>query len=76
MDQICLFDKDGVSCGGSSHKFYSDSRYSGEQISYFLTILDDKILEMCQNLTPNTAEDLRLFHGCDRGDRGPGADRS
>lgn len=56
VDEIHLFDREGVICGGTVEEYYGISMKSGDQISYFLPMLSDETLAMCQDVSPNTAE--------------------
>lgn len=57
VDEIHVFDKDGVIYAGSKPEYYGYAMNSGEQISFFAPMLSDTSLELCQEITPNTAED-------------------
>ena len=55
VDEINLFDENGLLYSGSHPEYYGFTLYDGEQISYFLPMLEDKTLTLCQEVTPNTA---------------------
>lgn len=55
VDEICLFDEKGTLYGGSHPEYYGYTLYDGEQISFFLPMLEDKTLTLCQDVMPNTA---------------------
>ncbi len=55
VDEIHLFNTRGEIYGGTVPRYYGYSFDSGEQMGYFKPMLD-KEWEMCQDLTPNTAE--------------------
>lgn len=55
VDEICLFDKEGTLYGGSHPEYFGFTLYDGEQISFFLPMLDDPSLSLCQDVMPNTA---------------------
>ena len=60
VDEIHLFDENGKIFSGT-HSQYTDYTFdSGEQISYFKPMLEDKTLRMCQKITPNTAEGKQM----------------
>ena len=62
IDEIHLFDEEGVIYGGTVPLYYGYSFDSGEQISYFKPMLGNKALSMCQNVTPNTAEEKSMMY--------------
>lgn len=57
VDEIHIFNEDGLLYAGSEPKYYNYTFNSGEQIQFFLPMLVDKSLELCQEITPNTAEE-------------------
>lgn len=57
VDELHFFDEKGVIYAGTHPEYYGLSVESGEQIGFFAPMLDDKTLELCQNMTPNTAEE-------------------
>lgn len=72
VDEICLFDAEGTLYGGSHPEYFGFTMYDGEQISYFLPMLKDKSLTMCQDVTPNTALGKPMMYAavwCDDGKR-------
>lgn len=56
IDELHAFDKDGVIYAGSEPKYFGYSFESGEQLEFFKPMLEDTSLELCQPVTPNTAE--------------------
>lgn len=56
VDEIHIFDTDGVIVGGTHPEYLGYSFDSGEQIGFFKPLLEDKSLELVQDTTPNTAE--------------------
>ncbi len=56
IDEIHLFDKEGVLFAGTIPEYYNVDMYSGEQIGFFLPMLEDTELELAQDVTPNTVE--------------------
>lgn len=56
VDEIHIFDKNGVIFFGTQPQFYGYSFDSGEQLAFFKPMLADHSLEMVQQITPNTAE--------------------
>ncbi len=56
IDEIHIFDKQGEIYAGTVPDYYGFTFNSGEQMSFFLPLLDDYELELAQDVTPNTAE--------------------
>lgn len=56
VDEIHLFNEEGVIFSGTHPKYYQFTLNSGEQISYFLPMLKDKSLKLAQEIELNTAE--------------------
>ncbi len=56
IDEIHLFNNDGIIFAGNVPEYYGFSVHDGEQISFFSPLLDSYDLEMIQEVTPNTAE--------------------
>lgn len=56
VDEIHLFNTSGEIYFGTHPEYYYYTFQSGEQMSYFLPMLKDQSLEMCQEIMPNTAE--------------------
>lgn len=56
VDEIHIFDGDGVIVAGTHPEYYGYSMDSGEQLSFFKPLLSDKSLELVQDVMPNTAE--------------------
>jgi diguanylate cyclase (GGDEF)-like protein len=62
IDEIHLFNTDGVIYSGSEPKYYGYNFNSGEQMAYFKPMLEDRNLTMCQDVTPNTAEGKNMMY--------------
>lgn len=62
VDEIHFFDETGTIYSGTVHKYYGISMDSGEQVGYFKPMLSDKTLSMCQDVTPNTAENKNMMY--------------
>lgn len=62
IDEIHIFDERGTIYAGTIPKYYGYSFASGEQIGYFNPMLEDKTLSMCQDITPNTAEERNMMY--------------
>ena len=56
VDELHLFDPEGKVYFGTHPEYYHYTFDSGEQIAFFQPMLEDRTLEMCQEITPNTAE--------------------
>ena len=56
VDEIHIFDTDGVIIHGTHEEYYGFSFDSGEQMNFFKPMLRDKKLSLVQEITPNTAE--------------------
>lgn len=56
VDEIHIFDTEGVIVGGTHPEYLGYSFDSGEQIGFFKPLLKDCSLELVQEMTPNTAE--------------------
>ncbi len=56
VDEIHIFDETGKIFTGTHPEYYGLTMNSGEQIGFFLPLLEDKTLQLCQDITPNTAE--------------------
>ncbi len=56
VDEIHIFNSEGVIVGGTHPIYYGMDFDSGEQINFFKPLLTNKSLELIQEITPNTAE--------------------
>ena len=56
VDQIHLFDADGVIYNGTNPEYYGLSMDAGEQIGFFKPMLSDRGMSLSQDISPNTAE--------------------
>ncbi|MGI5896405.1 MAG: diguanylate cyclase [Oscillospiraceae bacterium] len=56
VDEFHIFDTEGNLYAGSEPKYFGLNFNSGEQMQFFLPMLEDRSLELCQDITPNTAE--------------------
>lgn len=57
VDEIHFFDEEGVLYAGSVPKYFNLTMDSGEQIGFFKQMLNDKTMELTQDISPNTAEE-------------------
>ena len=62
MDEIHLFDTEGVIRGGTVPAYYGYNVDSGEQMRFFKPMLSDRTLSLCQDVTPNTAEGKQMMY--------------
>lgn len=62
IDEINIFDKDGVIYAGNVPHYFGLSFDSGDQIGYFKPMLNDKSYTMCQDVTPNTSEEKQMMY--------------
>lgn len=62
IDEINLFDENGVIYAGTYPGYYGLSFEDGEQVAFFKPMLLDKTLTMCQGVTPNTAENKSMMY--------------
>ncbi|MBQ6503271.1 MAG: GGDEF domain-containing protein [Flexilinea sp.] len=62
IDEIHLFNEEGVIYFGTVPRYYGYSFDSGDQMGYFKPMLSDKTLSMCQDVTPNTAESKLMMY--------------
>ena len=60
VDELHYFSREGKIIGGTHPEYYGLSFDSGEQMSYFLPMLSDPSLKLCQDITPNTAEGKQM----------------
>ena len=56
VDEINVFDENGVIISGTNPDYYGLSMSDGEQVSFFAPLLEDKTLRLVQDITPNTIE--------------------
>lgn len=54
LDEICVFNEEGRIFAGTNPEYNGLSFDSGEQISFFKAMLEDKSLQLCQDPMPNT----------------------
>lgn len=56
VDELHFFTTDGEIYAGTHPEYYGYNFSSGEQMAFFAPMLKDHSLELCQDITPNTAE--------------------
>ena len=65
VDQIHIFNPEGVIYSGTNPEYYGLSMDDGEQIRFFKPMLNNKFLSLSQDVTPNTAEGrIMLYSMC------------
>lgn len=72
VDEIHVFDKEGSIYAGTAPQYYGMNFHSGKQMQFFLPMLEDKTLELCQDITPNTAESKLMQYAavwCEDGEK-------
>lgn len=62
VDELHVFDETGTIIAGTNPEYYGYSFDSGEQMAYFKPMLEDRTLSMCQDVTPNTAENKSMMY--------------
>ena len=70
IDEIHLFTEQGEIYSGTVPAYYGYTFDSGEQMAYFKPMLENKALSMCQDVTPNTAENKPMMYAICWNDRG------
>lgn len=56
VDEIHIFTPEGTIYAGTDPQYFGMNFDSGEQMRFFLPMLKDRTLSLCQDITPNTAE--------------------
>lgn len=56
VDELHFLNQEGEIYAGTNPEYYGYNVYSGEQIGFFQQMLGDYSKELCQDITPNTAE--------------------
>lgn len=60
VDEIHCFTPDGVLFAGTHPEYYGYTFESGEQMRYFLPMLKDRNLKLCQEIMMNTSEGRQM----------------
>lgn len=60
VDEVHVFDTEGNLFSGSNPEYYGLNFNSGEQMRFFLPMLTDKTLELCQEVEPNTGANVPM----------------
>lgn len=56
VDELHIINSKGEIYSGTTPQYYGYNFESGEQMRYFLPLLNDRSLVLCQDIVPNTAE--------------------
>lgn len=62
VDEIHIFSKEGEIYAGSEPKYWGYDFESGAQMEFFKPLLTDTSLTLCQDITPNTAEEKPMMY--------------
>ena len=62
VDEIHIFNSEGKIVAGTIPKYFGMSLNDGLQMSYFLPMLENKTLELYQDIFPNTAEKRMMIY--------------
>ena len=62
VDEIHIFDTNGRLYAGTEPKYYGVDMGDGDQVAFFMPMLSDKNLTLCQDVTPNTAEGKNMMY--------------
>ncbi|WP_432642462.1 GGDEF domain-containing protein [Acidaminococcus sp.] len=62
VDEIHLFNQKGFLYSGTIPKYWGYSFDSGEQLTFFKPMLEDKSLTLCQDLMPNTSDEKKMMY--------------
>ena len=62
IDEIHLFNTHGTIYAGTVQAYYGLNFDSGEQMAFFKPMLSDKMMAMCQDVMPNTAESKPMMY--------------
>lgn len=62
VDEIHIFNSEGKIVAGTIPKYYGMALNDGLQMSYFLPMLENKKLELYQDIFPNTAEKRMMIY--------------
>ncbi len=62
VDELHIMDKEGLIYAGTVPEYFGYSLDSGEQMEFFLPMLEDTELSLIQEITPNTAEGREMMY--------------
>ena len=62
IDEVNVFDKNGLIAYSTVKDYVGFSIYSGGQVAFFEPMMTDQSLELCQDLTPNTKEGKLIMY--------------
>ncbi|MDO4531029.1 MAG: diguanylate cyclase [Bacillota bacterium] len=60
VDEINLFNEEGIIFAGTNPEYFGYHLESGEQIRFFQAMKEDKSLRLVQAITPNTAKNKKM----------------
>lgn len=70
LDEIHIFDENGTITNGTNPEYWGLNMNDGDQVAFFLPMLEDKSLSMCQDVTPNTAVSKQMMYAITWSDDG------
>ena len=62
VEELHIFNAEGTIVNGTTPTYYGFNFNAGDQMHYFLPMLKDRDLTMCQDVTPNTAEGKPMMY--------------
>ena len=62
VEELHIFNNEGTIVNGTTPTYYGFNFNAGDQMHYFLPMLEDRDLTMCQDVTPNTAEGKPMMY--------------
>ena len=62
VDEIHIFNDKGMIIAGTNPEYYGYNLDSGEQMSFFKPMLENRSLSMCQDVMPNTADGKPMMY--------------
>ncbi len=62
VEELHIFNSEGTIVNGTTPTYYGFNFNAGDQMHYFLPMLKDRDLTMCQDMTPNTAEGKPMMY--------------
>ena len=60
VEELHYFTPEGEIYFGTHPEYYGYTFHSGEQMEFFLPMLEDHSMKLCQDITPNTAENKEM----------------
>ena len=62
VEELHIFNGEGTIVNGTTPSYFGFNFNAGDQMHYFLPMLKDRDLTMCQDVTPNTAEGKPMMY--------------